>query len=77
MTNVLDRIKAYKLDEIAARKAARSQGEIEALAWEAPRVRDFAGALQAKVVSLWVIGPLAQEDVGGSDDLIEFAVEEI
>ncbi len=49
MTNVLDRIKAYKLEEIAARKAARSQGDIETLAWEAPKVRDFAGALRTTV----------------------------
>ncbi|QPH53976.1 indole-3-glycerol phosphate synthase TrpC [Pontivivens ytuae] len=51
MTNVLDRIKAYKLEEIAARKAARSQGDMETLAWEAPKVRDFAGALRATVDS--------------------------
>ncbi|SOH93613.1 indole-3-glycerol phosphate synthase [Monaibacterium marinum] len=49
MTNVLDRIKAYKLEEVAARKAVRSQGDIEALAWGAPKVRDFAGALQSTV----------------------------
>ena len=32
MTTVLDRIRAYKLDEIAARKAARPQADIEAAA---------------------------------------------
>ena len=29
MTNVLDKIKAYKLEDLAARKAARPMGEIE------------------------------------------------
>ncbi len=42
---VLDRIKAYKLEEIAADKAARPIGEIEAAAHEAPAVRPFAEAL--------------------------------
>jgi indole-3-glycerol phosphate synthase len=45
MTTVLDRIKAYKLDEIAARKAARSLEEITAAARAAPPVRPFADAL--------------------------------
>ena len=49
MTNVLDRIKAYKLEEIAARKAICSQGDIEARAWQAPGVRDFAGAVRLAV----------------------------
>jgi len=49
MTNVLDRIKAYKLDEIAARKARCPQGEIESLARQASPVRDFAGAIQARI----------------------------
>ncbi len=49
MTNVLDRIKAYKLDEIAARKARCPQGEIEALARQASPVRDFAGAIQTRI----------------------------
>ena len=47
MTNVLDRIKAYKLDEVAARKAARPLAEIEAAAKAAPPVRPFHGALAA------------------------------
>lgn len=46
MTTVLDRIKAYKLDEVAARKAATPQAEIEARARAAALVRDFAGALR-------------------------------
>lgn len=46
MTTVLDRIKDYKLEEIASRKAAASVGEIEKRAAEAPPVRDFAAALR-------------------------------
>jgi indole-3-glycerol phosphate synthase len=45
MATILDRIKAYKLDEIAARKAARPQAEIEVAAHDAPPVRPFARAL--------------------------------
>lgn len=48
METVLDRIKAYKLEEIAARKAARSHSEIEADARAADPVRSFGGALTAK-----------------------------
>ena len=43
---ILDRIKAYKLDEIAARKAATPLAEMEAQAAAAPPVRDFTGALR-------------------------------
>jgi indole-3-glycerol phosphate synthase len=43
--DILDRIKAYKLDEIAARKAAKPQGDVEAEAAAAPPVRPFARAL--------------------------------
>ncbi|MEM8629777.1 MAG: indole-3-glycerol phosphate synthase TrpC [Pseudomonadota bacterium] len=43
---VLDRIKAYKLDEIAAAKAERSQADLEADARAAGPVRDFVGALR-------------------------------
>lgn len=45
MTTVLDRIKAYKLDEIAARKADRPAGEIDADARAAPAIRPFREAL--------------------------------
>ncbi len=45
MTNVLDRIKAYKLDEIAAAKAARPASEVEALARDQSAPRGFADAL--------------------------------
>ena len=47
MTNALDRIKAYKLDEIAAAKAARPLAEVEVAARSAPKVRPFAAALTA------------------------------
>ncbi|AXC51186.1 indole-3-glycerol phosphate synthase TrpC [Paracoccus suum] len=43
--HVLDRIHAYKLDEIAAAKAALPLSEIEARAAAAPAVRSFSGAL--------------------------------
>lgn len=42
---ILDRIKAYKLEEVAAEKAARPLREIEAAARNAPPVRPFAAAL--------------------------------
>jgi indole-3-glycerol phosphate synthase len=47
---ILDRIKAYKLEEVAARKAERGQDEIDAAARGAPRVRPFAEALRAAAV---------------------------
>jgi indole-3-glycerol phosphate synthase len=43
--NVLDKIKAYKLEDVAARKAARPFAEIDAAARSAPPVRGFAEAL--------------------------------
>ena len=45
MTNVLDRIKAYKLDEIAAAKASKPLAEVEAEARAANAPRGFAAAL--------------------------------
>lgn len=47
MTNVLDKIKAYKLEDVAARKAARPMREVEAAAREASPVRGFADRLRA------------------------------
>jgi len=47
MSNVLDRIKAYKLADIATRKAARPLAEVEAAARSAPPVRPFRAALAA------------------------------
>ena len=46
MATILDKIKAYKLDEIAAAKAARSLSAIEAEARSAPPVRGFGAALK-------------------------------
>jgi indole-3-glycerol phosphate synthase len=45
--NVLDRIKAYKLDEVAERKRRRPLADIEAAARAAPPVRPFRAALEA------------------------------
>lgn len=44
-TTILDKIKAYKLDEVAADKAAKPLSEVEADARNASPVRRFAGAL--------------------------------
>jgi indole-3-glycerol phosphate synthase len=44
-TSILDKIKAYKLEEVAARKAARRIAAVEAAAEDAPPVRPFAEAL--------------------------------
>lgn len=43
--NILDKIKAYKLDEVAQRKAARPIAEVVAAAEAAPAPRGFADAL--------------------------------
>ncbi|MDO9637933.1 MAG: indole-3-glycerol phosphate synthase TrpC [Pseudotabrizicola sp.] len=45
MTTILDRIKTYKLEEIAARKAARPLAEVETAARSAPAPRGFGKAL--------------------------------
>ena len=44
--DILEKIKAYKLEEVVAQKAACSFTEIEALAKEADPVRGFTAALQ-------------------------------
>src|SRR6056297_2403477 len=46
MSTILDRIKAYKLEEIAAARAARPMAEVEAAARDADPPRGFAGALR-------------------------------
>ncbi len=43
---ILDRIKAYKLEEVAADRAAKPLADVEAEAQAAPHVRPFAEALQ-------------------------------
>ncbi len=45
MTTVLDKIKAYKLEEVAARKAARPLADVEDAARVAPAPRGFADRL--------------------------------
>ena len=45
MSTILDRIKAYKLEEVAARKAARPLSAVEEAALAAPSPRGFAKAL--------------------------------
>ncbi|MBV1868056.1 MAG: indole-3-glycerol phosphate synthase TrpC [Marinosulfonomonas sp.] len=47
MTTVLDKIKAYKQEEIAAAKAARPLADVEAAARAAGPTRGFAAALHA------------------------------
>ncbi|MEM0946572.1 MAG: indole-3-glycerol phosphate synthase TrpC [Pseudomonadota bacterium] len=49
MTTALDRIKAYKLDEIAAAKVARPLSGLEDAARAAPAPREFRHALEAAV----------------------------
>ena len=51
MPDILDRIKTYKQQEIAAARARRSLVEIEAAARAAPPVRGFADALRAKIAA--------------------------
>ena len=48
MTDILERIAAYKREDVAARKAARSQDQIEALAAQASPPRGFRQALEDK-----------------------------
>lgn len=51
MNTILDKIKAYKLEDVAARKAVRSIAEVEAAAREADAPRGFAASLDAKVAA--------------------------
>ncbi len=51
MSNVLDKIKAYKLEHIAACKTARPMVEVEAAAKAASPVRGFADALSKASVT--------------------------
>jgi len=47
MSTILDRIKAYKLEDVAARKAAVALSDLTAAARAAPAPRGFAKALRA------------------------------
>jgi indole-3-glycerol phosphate synthase len=49
MADVLERILAVKAEEIAAARAAVSPAEIERRARAAPPVRDFVGAIRARI----------------------------
>ena len=49
MANILDSINAYKRDEVAAAKAARSLAAVEADARNASPVRGFANAITARI----------------------------
>lgn len=51
MTTALDRIKAYKLDEIAAAKSAQPIADVEAMAREASAPRGFASALTRAAIN--------------------------
>ena len=51
MTDILEKIAAYKLKEIAAAKAERPLEAVEAAARKAPPVRPFAAALSAKIAA--------------------------
>ncbi len=46
MSTILDKIKAYKLEEVAAAKTERSRADVESAARAAPRVRPFGAALR-------------------------------
>jgi indole-3-glycerol phosphate synthase len=51
MTTVLDRIAAYKREEVARARAEMSQSVLEREALEAPPVRPFGAALEAKIAA--------------------------
>jgi indole-3-glycerol phosphate synthase len=51
MTDVLEKISAYKLQEIADAKAKRPLAEVEDAAHKAPPVRGFAAALHARIAA--------------------------
>ncbi|MDP4032390.1 MAG: indole-3-glycerol phosphate synthase TrpC, partial [Pseudorhodobacter sp.] len=51
MNSILNQIKAYKLADIASRKATRPLAQVEAAAREAPAPRGFARALHEAAAS--------------------------
>ena len=51
MTDILEKIKHYKLDEIAAAVGNRPLAAVEAAAHAAPPVRGFAKALEARIAA--------------------------
>ena len=48
MTTILDKIAAYKREEVARAKAEIPERELEVMALDAPPVRSFSGALRSK-----------------------------
>ncbi|MCC5967385.1 MAG: indole-3-glycerol phosphate synthase TrpC [Natronohydrobacter sp.] len=59
MATILDKIKTYKLEEVAARKAARPLAEVEEAARAAPAPRGFANALaRAEAVGYGLIAEI-------------------
>jgi indole-3-glycerol phosphate synthase len=49
MPTILDKIAAYKLEEVAKAKALIAERELDVMALDAPPVRNFASALEAKI----------------------------
>jgi len=49
MATILDKIAAYKREEVAKAKAEISEHELEVMALDAPPVRSFKGALAARI----------------------------
>jgi indole-3-glycerol phosphate synthase len=49
MATILDKIATYKREEVARTKAEISERDLEVMALDAPPVRSFSGALQAKI----------------------------
>lgn len=55
MADILTRIRDYKLEEIAAAKAARPLSDLDAAARAAPPVRGFAAALDRAAAQGWAL----------------------
>ena len=51
MTTILDKIAAYKCQEVAKAKADIPEHELEVMALDAPPVRSFMGALEARIAA--------------------------
>jgi indole-3-glycerol phosphate synthase len=49
MSTILDRIAAYKRDEVARAKAELPERELEVMALDAPPVRSFTGAIEGRL----------------------------